>query len=39
MGSLTSTREGKEVIYRANHTRMISYAEELLAYLQTCASD
>ena len=37
-GLLTSAREGKEVFYRANHTRMIRYAEELLTYLRTCAS-
>jgi DNA-binding transcriptional ArsR family regulator len=36
-GLLSSEREGKEVIYRPNHDRMIGYAQQLLEYLQTCA--
>lgn len=36
-GLLTSVREGKEVLYRPDHERMIGYAEALLAYLRECA--
>ncbi|WP_110513484.1 ArsR/SmtB family transcription factor [Herpetosiphon llansteffanensis] len=35
-GLLTSTRQGKEVIYQADNQQMVAYAEELLAYLKTC---
>jgi ArsR family transcriptional regulator len=36
-GLLTATRVGKEVYYRPDYARMVGSAEQLLAYLKSCA--
>lgn len=36
-GLLTATRQGKEVSYRPDHSRMLGGAQQLLEYLQSCA--
>lgn len=36
-GLLTATRAGKEVYYRPDYARMVGSAEQLLAYLKSCA--
>jgi DNA-binding transcriptional ArsR family regulator len=36
-GLLGATRSGKEVYYRPDYGRMVGSAEQLLAYLKSCA--
>jgi tellurite resistance protein TerB len=36
-GLLSATRAGKEVYYRPDYDRMVNSAEDLLAYLKSCA--
>jgi len=36
-GLLDATRSGKEVYYRPDYGRMVGSAEQLLAYLKSCA--
>ena len=35
--ALDATRAGKEVYYRPDYGRMVGSAEQLLAYLKSCA--
>jgi DNA-binding transcriptional ArsR family regulator len=36
-GLLTASRAGKEVYYRPDYNHMVGSAEQLLAYLKSCA--